>query len=266
MTDGVEAFPCGTHAQIVGLASKPALNEEHCVSRGPNPDNAERVTVITRSGSCLSLRPSNLRLAELLPGSRVAVVGLTKAAQYNGQLGEVHSWHGDRWIVDLDSKERKSFRSDNLVIVPAAVPSRKRAAEEPVVEAKRLKTVDLKDLESNDEARIAKALVRLMHEHPIVAQKCICCLASKQTVTVMYELGQHLTDKRNDGLIRRPLKEGEKVKGIEELDAAEQCVMIAERRARALAGMCRINFCDLLGFLKQGFKEPQFERARAAAQ
>eukprot|EP00971_Amphidinium_carterae_P075790 1497631-Amphidinium_carterae.1 len=30
-----------------------------------------------------------------------------KFEQYNGQCGEVLSWQGDRWIVDLDSKERK---------------------------------------------------------------------------------------------------------------------------------------------------------------
>jgi len=76
----------------------------------------------------------------------------------------------------------------------------------------------------------------------------------------MHELAQHLTDKQNDGLIRRPLRPGEKVKGIEELDAMEQCLQIAERRVRALATHCRINYCDLLGFLKAGLKEPKFNR------
>merc|ERR1712176_841269 len=126
-------------------------NDSYCVSRGANPDNAERLIVITRSGSQLSLRPSNLKPAELLPGSRVVVVGLTGAAQYNGQSGEVLSWQGDRWIVDLDSKERKSFRKDNLVILPARVTAKKRPTEGPQSEAKKLKSSDLKDLESNDE-------------------------------------------------------------------------------------------------------------------
>jgi len=125
---------------------------------------------------------------------------------------------------------------------------------------KKLKTTDIKDFESSDETVVARALVRCMREFPLIAQKCICCLSTKQTVTVMHELAQHITDKQNDGLIRRPLKPGEKVKGIEELDAEEQCLMIAERRARALAGMCRINYCDLLGFLKQGLEEPKFKR------
>lgn len=260
MAEGAELFPSGAHAQISGLASKPELNDEHCVSRGATPDNAERVTVLTRSGASLSIRPANLRPAELLPGTRVVVVGLANAAKYNGQLGEVLSWHGDRWIVDLESKERKSFRSENVVILPERVPSRKRPCEEPEPEAKKLKTTDLKDISSTDEAVIGRALLRCIHEFPVVAQKCICVLASKQTVTVMHELGQHLTNKQNDGLIRRPLRPGEKVKGIEELDAMEQCVLIAERRVRALANMVRINYCDLLGFFKQGLQEPQFNR------
>mmetsp|Transcript_112997 Transcript_112997/g.364830 ORF Transcript_112997/g.364830 Transcript_112997/m.364830 type:complete len:266 (-) Transcript_112997:83-880(-) len=259
---GTELYPPGAHAQITGLAAKPELNDEYCVSRGPNPDNAERVTVVRRSGQQLSLRPANLKPAELLPGSHVAVVGLTGAAKYNGQLGEVVSWQGDRWIVDLESKERKSFRPDNLVIMPERVNARKRPTEEPEPEAKKLKTSDLKDLGSSDETVVARALVRCIREFPVAAQKCICVLATKQTITVMHELAQHLTNKQNDGLLRRPLKPGEKVKGIEELDAEEQCVLIAERRARALAGMCRINYCDLLGFLKQGLKEPQFNRTK----
>lgn len=257
---GVELFPRGAHAQISGLASKPELNEEYCVSRGATPDNAERVTVITRTGTQLSVRPANLKPTELLPGTRVAVVGLTNAAQYNGQFGEVLSWQGDRWIVDLDSKERKSFRSDNVVILPERINPRKRPCEEPEPEAKKLKSTDMKDLSSTDEAVIARALVRCIHEFPIVAQKCICVLATKQTVTVMFELAQHLTEKQNDGLIRRAIRPGEKVKGIEELDALEQCVTIAERRVRALANLCRINYCDLFGFFKQGLKEPQFNR------
>merc|ERR1712110_762051 len=126
--------------------------------------------------------------------------------------------------------------------------------------AKRIKTSDLKDLESNDESVIAKALVRCMREFPIVAQKCICCLATKQSVTVMTELAQHLTDKQGDGLLRRPLKPGEKVKGIEELDAEEQCLVIGESKKKSLANMCRVNYKDLLGFLKAGMKEPQFNR------
>mmetsp|Transcript_100232 Transcript_100232/g.283833 ORF Transcript_100232/g.283833 Transcript_100232/m.283833 type:complete len:273 (+) Transcript_100232:34-852(+) len=264
--DGVGSFPCGAHAQICGLASKPQLNDEYCVSRGVNPENSERLNVLTKTGAQLSIRPSNLKCAELLPGSRVTVVGLNNAAKYNGQFGEVLSWQGDRWIVDLDSKdgkdskERKSFRSDNLVIMPQRVNARKRPTEEPEPEAKKVKTADLKDLESNDESVIARALVRCLREFPVLAQKCVCCLATKQQMTVMHELAQHLTDKQGDGLLRRPLRPGEKVKGIEELDAIEQCLLITERRARSLAGMCRINYCDLLGFLKQGLKEPKFNR------
>jgi len=257
-------FPGGTHAQISGLASKPELNDQYCVSRGVNPDNPERLNVLTRSGSILSIRPSNLKPAELLPGTRVAVAGMENAKQYNGACGEVLSWEGSRWIVDLDSKgsekkERKSFRSDNLVVIPAAVASKKRPAEEADVEAKKIKTTDLKDLNSDDETVVGRALVRTMREFPIVAQKCICCLATKQQVTVMHELAQHLTDKNGDGLLRRELRPGDKVRGIEELDALEQCSLIAEKRVRALASMVRINYCDLLGFLKQGFKEPKFK-------
>lgn len=271
-----EDFPCGTHAQITGLGAKPELNDQYCVSRGENPDNRERLNVLTRSGATLSIRASNLRPAELLPGTRVVVVGLSNAQQYNGQQGEVVSWQGDRWIVEMDAAAppaggaapapraaRKSFRSDNLVILPAAV-SRKRAAEEPEVEAKKIKTSDMKELTSDNESMVAKALVRIIHEFPIVAQKCICCLATKQTITVQHELAQHITDKQMDGLVRRELKPGEKVKGIEELDALEQCVLIAERKSRTLANYCRINYCDLLGFLKQGLKEPKFNRGRPA--
>merc|ERR1712187_841990 len=250
----------GTHAQITGLASKPELNDEYCVSLGVNPDNAERVKVVTRSGSQLSLRPANLKPAELLPGTRVCMVGLEKAAQYNGKLGEILSWQGDRWIVDLDSKERKSFKAENLVIVPAAVPSRKRPAEEPKVEAKRVKTTDLKDVESSDEQVVARALIRVIHEFPIFAQKCVCVLATKQTVTVMHELGQHLSEKQGDGYLRRPLKPNEKVKGIEELDAMEQCLLLAERKVRSLTNLVKINYCDLLGFLKNGLEEPKFRK------
>merc|ERR1719458_2511718 len=85
----------------------------------------------------LSLRPSNLKPGELLPGSQVVVVGLTNAAQYNGKCGEVVSWHGERWIVDLENKERKSFRSENLVIMPERVASKKRPADAPEPEAKK---------------------------------------------------------------------------------------------------------------------------------
>lgn len=270
MDAGVEAYPRGAHAQLTGLAAKPELNDEYCVSLGVNPDNAERVNVVTAKALQLSIRPANLREAELLPGSRVVMVGLTNAAQYNGKFGEVLSWQGDRWIVDLDvqagkdTKERKSFRAENLVIVPAAVSSRKRPAEEAEVEVKKLKLSDVKDLESSDETLIARALVRSMREFPIIAQKCICVLATKSQVTVVTELAQHMTDKQNDGLLRRQLRPNEKVRGIEELDAIEQCHVIAEKKARALANMVRINYCDLLGFLKAGMKEPKFNRQPAA--
>jgi len=128
----VRDFPKGTHAQITALASKPELNEQYCSSQGPSPGNEERVTVTVRSGAQISLRPANLKPAELLPGSRVVVHGLTGAAKYNGQNGEVLSWQGDRWIVDLQNKERKSFRAENLVIMPelvtpgSALPPRRR--------------------------------------------------------------------------------------------------------------------------------------------
>lgn len=219
------------------------------------------MTVTTKTGAQLALKPLNLKPAELLPGNRVIVQGLTNAAKYNSQCGEILSWQGDRWIVDLENKERKSFKSENLVIIPERVSARKRPAEpEEAPEAKKVKLADMKALENTDERVVAQALVRCMREFPIVAQKCICVLATKQTVTVMHELAHHLTDKQNDGLIRRPLRPGEKVKGIEELDAMEQCMQIAERRVRALATHCRINYCDLLGFFKAGLKEPKFNR------
>lgn len=259
-------WPKGTHAQITGLASKPELNDEYCSSLGPSPGNAERVTVTTKTGAQLSLKPTNLKAAELLPGSQVVVQGLANAAQYNGQRGEVLSWQGERWIVDMAAgadgkKERKSFRAENLVILPELVNARKRQAQDaPEPEAKKLKASDLKDLDSTDERIIAQMLARNLREFPVLAQKCICVLATKQTVTVMHELAQHLTDKQNDGLLRRPLKPNEKVKGLEEFDAEEECMTIAERRVRALASHIRINYCDLYGFIKQGMKEPKFNR------
>mmetsp|Transcript_133184 Transcript_133184/g.385339 ORF Transcript_133184/g.385339 Transcript_133184/m.385339 type:complete len:272 (+) Transcript_133184:130-945(+) len=259
----VSDFPRGAHAQITGLASKPELNEQHCASLGPSPGNAERVTVVTKTGAQLALKPLNLRLAELLPGSRVVVQGLTNAAKYNGQNGEVLSWHGDRWIVDLDgeTKERKSFKAENLVILPAMLNTRKRSAPEgEESEAKKVKSADMKDLDSTDERVVGQALARLLPEFPVLAMKCVCVLATKQTVTIMHELAQHLTDKHNDGLLRRPVRPGEKVKGIEELDALEQCQYLAEKKLRALAGHCRINYCDLYGFIKAGMKEPKFNR------
>uniref|UniRef100_A0A7S3GWH5 Uncharacterized protein n=1 Tax=Spumella elongata TaxID=89044 RepID=A0A7S3GWH5_9STRA len=257
----VRDFPKGAHAQITALASKPELNEQYCSSQGPSPGNEERVTVTVRSGAQISLRPANLKPAELLPGSRVVVHGLTGAAKYNRQNGEVLSWQGDRWIVDLENKERKSFRAENLVIMPELVNTRKRAAPEAEApEAKKLKSKDMRDLESTDERIVAQALLRCLEEFPILAQKCICVLATKSQVTILQELAAHITDKQNDGLIRRLIRPGEKVKGIEELDALEQCSFIAEKRIKALASHCRINYCDLLGFLKAGFKEPKFNR------
>lgn len=260
----VADFPAGAHGQITGLASKPELNDEYCVSKGANQDNPERLFVVTRTGAQISIRPSNLKPAELLPGSRVTMVGLANAAQYNGQVGEVLSWQGERWIVDLESKERKSFRSENLVLLPARVAKRK-AEEAPAPEAKKMKASDLKELDSNDEALMAKTIQRAIREFPEVAQKCICCLATKQSMTVMKELAVHLTDKQNDGYLRRQLKPGEKVKGIEEMDALEQCCLIAERKSRSLAAMCRVNYCDLFGFFKQGLKEPKFNRPAQGA-
>lgn len=257
----VSDWPRGSHAQVTGLASKPELNDEYCSSFGQSPTNPERVLVQTKTGAQLSLKPVNLKPAELLPGSRVCVQGLTNAAKYNGQTGEVLSWQGDRWIVDMDNKERKSFKGENLVIMPQQV-SRKRAAPEAAEpEAKKMKPADIKDMDSTDETVIAKALARNLREFPLLAQKCICVLATKQTVTVMHELAQHLTDKQNDGLLRRPLRPGEKVKGIEDIDAEEQCFQIVERRVRALAAHVRINYCDLFGFIKAGMKEPKFNRA-----
>lgn len=258
-------FPRGTHAQIFGLAGKPELNDQHCVSRGVNPDNPERISVITPDGKEISIRPANLRPAELLPGTRVLVVALVNAAQYNGQVGEILSWQGDRWIVDLESKERKSFRAENIVILPAPVHTRKRARS-PTPEPEKIKAQDLKDLDSNDESVAARTLVKLIREFPLIAQKCICVLATKQQMTVMHELAQHITDKQNDGLVRRTIRPGEKVRGIEELDALEQCVLIAERRGRALAGSIRSNYCDLFMFIKKGMKEPQFNRPKAVNQ
>jgi len=258
----VNTFPSGTHAQITGLASKPELNEKHCVSLGVNSGNPERVSVTLASGATIAVRPVNLKPTELLPGDRLVVVGLNNA-QYNGKHGEVLSWQGERWIVDLDCEERKSFRRENLVIVPDSVCSRKRKIEEveELVQPK-VSAADLKDLAKDDEQVIGRALLRCVRQFPLVAQKCICCLATKQTVTVMHELAIHLTNKQCDGLLRRPLRPGEKVKGIEELDAMEQCVQIAERRLRALANMCRVNYLDLFGFIKQGLQEPKFKQRR----
>eukprot|EP00929_Paragymnodinium_shiwhaense_P011238 TRINITY_DN11674_c0_g1_i4.p2 TRINITY_DN11674_c0_g1~~TRINITY_DN11674_c0_g1_i4.p2 ORF type:complete len:176 (+),score=49.62 TRINITY_DN11674_c0_g1_i4:141-668(+) len=166
----VSDYPSGTHAQIMGLSAKPELNDQYCVSLGVS-ENPERLKVVTKTGSQLSLRPANLKPAELLSGGRVVVVGLVGAAKYNGSFGEVFSWQGDRWIVDLDSKERKSFKSANLVIVPAAIGGKKRAAEDAEQpEAKKAKTSDLKDLESSNEQVVGRAVVRLLREFPIFAQ------------------------------------------------------------------------------------------------
>lgn len=262
----VDEFPLGQHAQICGLSSKPELNDQYCVSKGINPDNAERLLVVTSSGAQLSLKPTNLRVTELLPGSQVVVVGLTSASgsKLNGKSGEVLSWHGDRWIVDMNDtepKERKSFKPENVVIVPERV-TKKRKAEEPPPEEKKMKTSDLRDIESSDETVVARCLLRLLREFEIVAQKCICVLATKTSMTVMNELAAHLTDKQADGLLRRQLRPGEKVKGIEELDAQEQAVLLCEKKVRSLANSVRINYCDLYGFLKFGFKEPKFNRKK----
>ena len=48
----------------------------------------------------------------------------------------------------------------------------------------KVKTSDLKDLEAKDETVIARAIVRCLHDFPVFAQKCICVLAMKSTVTV----------------------------------------------------------------------------------
>ncbi|CAK9044940.1 unnamed protein product [Durusdinium trenchii] len=260
----VDEFPLGQHAQIRGLSSKPELNDQYCVSRGVNPDNVERLLVVTSAGAQLSLKPSNLQATELLPGSQVVVVGLTSSSgsKLNGKSGEVLSWHGDRWIVDMtESKERKSFKPENVVIVPERI-TKKRKVEEPPPEEKKMKTSDLRDIESSDETVVARCLLRLLREFEIVAQKCICVLATKTSMTVMNELAAHLTDKQADGLLRRPLRPGEKVKGIEELDAQEQAVLLCEKKVRSLANSVRINYCDLYGFLKFGFKEPKFNRKK----
>lgn len=262
----VEEFPLGQHAQVCGLSAKPELNDEYCVSKGVNPDNSERLLVTLRSGNQLSLKPTNLRAAELLPGSLVCVVGLSSQAgsKLNGKEGEVLSWHGDLWIVDMkdtEPKERKSFKPENLVIVPERV-TKKRKAEEPPPEEKKIKLSDLRDLESSDETVVAKCLLRLLREFEIVAQKCVCVLATKTSMTVMNELAAHITDKQADGLLRRQLKPNEKVKGIEELDAQEQAVLLCEKKVRSLANSVRINYCDLYGFLKHGFKEPAFNRKK----
>lgn len=262
----VKDWPKGTHGQIQGLASKPELNEQYCSSLGPNPSNADRVLVTIKTGANLSLKPTNLTAAELLPGSQVVVQGLANAAQYNNQRGEVLSWQGDRWIVDMetkdkdDKKERKSFKGENLVILPALAAKKRPAENVEEPEAKKFKASDLKDLDSTDERVIAKMLMRNFREWPLLAQKAVCVLATKQTVTVMHELGLHLTDKQNDGLLRRPLKPNEKVKGIEELDAEEQCFALAERRCKALAAHVRVNYCDMYGFIKQGMQEPKFKK------
>ena len=50
--------------------------------------------------------------------------------------------------------------------------------------AAEVKTSDLKDLEAQDETVIARAIVRCLHEFPVFAQKCICVLAMKSTITV----------------------------------------------------------------------------------
>lgn len=253
-------FPPGKHARIHGL-SKVELNEQYVVSRGEKPDNPERVLVVLRDGKEIAIKHTNLEEAELLPGSRVVVVGIEKAPQYNGKVGEVLSWDKERWIVDMDQlvdgkKERKSFKADNLVILPDRVGKRK--AEQEVVEEKRVKDEDLKLITDNDEVKIAKGLVNIMKEHPIMYQKAVCCLATRMQMTIMYELAQHMTDKENDGLLRRIIKPGEPVKGIEELNPLEQVKLIAEKRIRNLAGMIRINHCDLREYIKKGLKEPKF--------
>lgn len=239
------------------------MNEQHCVSRGPNPDNPERILVLTKTGEQIGVRPNNLEEAEILPGKRVSVVAIQSAPELNGRSGEVCGWQGERWIVDLEplphgdqKKERKSLRGDNLVILPENLRKRPIEAEEP--EAKRLKDSELKDICVEDEVRIQRGLAAIMPEHPILYQKAVCVLATKMQMTIMHELAQHMTDKQNDGLLRRVLKKGELVKGIEELDALEQCQLIAERRMRSLAGMVRINYCDLREYIKKGFKEPKF--------
>lgn len=261
----IEDFPCGAHGQLFGLAAKPELNEQYVVSHGKNPDNPERLQVVLATGSVLSIKPANLRPAELLPGARVAVVALESAAgsRLNGQRGEVHSWTADRWIVELgDAKERKSLRSSNLVMLPTALPPNKRKADTTNDEdVKRIKAADLRDLDHGNEEVIARALLRNLREFPLIAMKCVCVLATKQQITVMHELAQHMTEKHNDGLLRRPVRPGEKVKGIEDMDAMEQIRWIAEKKIRSLAGMCKINYCDIFGFIKMNCKEPKFHQS-----
>jgi len=118
---GVEAFGHGVHAQIHGLSAKPELNGTFCVSRGVNPQNSDRLHVITSDGVVRSIKPSNLVRTELLRGRSVAVVGLvsSQGQAYNGKTGDLMARKSNgRWIVDLDDDltlSEKSFLPENIV-------------------------------------------------------------------------------------------------------------------------------------------------------
>eukprot|EP00438_Fugacium_kawagutii_P020183 Skav220559 [mRNA] locus=scaffold761:319730:323215:+ [translate_table: standard] len=137
----VDEFPLGQHAQICGLSSKPELNDKYCVSKGINPDNAERLLVVTSTGAQLSLKPTNLRVTELLPGSQVVVVGLTSAGGSKP--------HGDRWIVDMNDTEPKERKSQRAQTSPARTEAweacgssamkRCQSVEEPPPEEKKVR-------------------------------------------------------------------------------------------------------------------------------
>mmetsp|Transcript_36434 Transcript_36434/g.66745 ORF Transcript_36434/g.66745 Transcript_36434/m.66745 type:complete len:475 (+) Transcript_36434:83-1507(+) len=118
---GVDEFPHGSHARIHGLSAKPELNDTFCVSRGVNPQNTDRLQVITSDGVVRSIKPANLTRVELKAGCAVTVVGLvsSQGQSYNGKTGEMLKLKPNgRWIVDLDDDltlSEKSFQPENIV-------------------------------------------------------------------------------------------------------------------------------------------------------
>mmetsp|Transcript_11082 Transcript_11082/g.23873 ORF Transcript_11082/g.23873 Transcript_11082/m.23873 type:complete len:290 (-) Transcript_11082:210-1079(-) len=274
--------PSGTQVELYGLQKAPELNGARgVVSSSAAAADLTRRQIHLASGSTMEIKFTNLKIApELTRGDQVVLVGLQGASHLNGLEASVVGWQDDRLIVQyinlvMRNSETKALKPTNLVYVRA---KGKRPGDGGQPDAKKARISSKlslevrKDLGNRASAGDTEALAKLITDVPDLSLKIVAIMAKATAEQNSRHRGLphsdhgdgltisiHVTNGRNDGILRRYIAPGEKIGGDAfgpARDAIEWCKNLCRKYQRTeVLPMIRSDYGDLAEYLQDGCTE-----------
>lgn len=262
-----------------------AFRSSNLVSAGPAPEASAPPPSKSPILAGVSVRLQGLKGAAHLNGKTGTVLQWQGSAtdpvgrwqiKIDGMSGETKAFKAENLLVQDASNatnappvasvaaETKALRPENLIIEDEAVGvdvERRQETEESILEqaSKQRKTgtemlISIEKAIEKDPRTAANLASELMAQRAEVAEKLICCVATrKRNVQVISELSECMTKGQNDGIYRMKLPQ--KVRGLEGIDAIEECQTLAQRSVKQFLEYVKLNYMGFRDFLKRGYAE-----------